>query len=84
MILNRHPASVPGVWSLSFFWRVSHFDMVFPGQRGELPPIFTGRQKPWNTGMSRLKLPIGIQTYSEIRTGGYAYVDKSHFIVALA
>ena len=34
--------------------------------------------------MSRLKLPIGIQTYSEIRTGGYAYVDKSHFIVALA
>ena len=34
--------------------------------------------------MSRLKLPIGIQTFSEIRTGGYAYVDKSRFIETLA
>ena len=34
--------------------------------------------------MRKLKLPIGIQTFSEIRTGGYAYVDKSRFIEALA
>jgi len=34
--------------------------------------------------MGKLKLPIGIQTFSEIRTGGYAYVDKSAFIAKLA
>ena len=32
----------------------------------------------------KLKLPIGIQTFSEIRTDSYAYVDKSRFIAALA
>lgn len=26
------------------------------------------------------KLPIGIQSFSEMRTGGYAYVDKTGFI----
>ena len=30
------------------------------------------------------KLPIGMQTFSEIRTRGYAYVDKSPFIASLA
>jgi len=30
--------------------------------------------------MSLPKLPIGIQSFSEMRTGGYAYVDKTGFI----
>ncbi|MBN1167777.1 MAG: ATP-binding protein [Methanospirillaceae archaeon] len=30
--------------------------------------------------MCPLKLPIGVQSFSEMRTGGYAYVDKTWFI----
>ncbi|WP_214036880.1 AAA family ATPase, partial [Methanospirillum sp.] len=30
-----------------------------------------------------LKLPIGIQSFSEIRTSGYAYVDKTPYIASL-
>ena len=29
----------------------------------------------------RLKLPIGIQTFSELRTDGYVYVDKTKYLV---
>ena len=29
------------------------------------------------------KYPIGFQDFSEIRTGGYVYVDKTPFIEAL-
>lgn len=29
--------------------------------------------------MNRQRLPIGIQTFREIREDGYYYVDKSHF-----
>lgn len=32
------------------------------------------------SNMSLPKLPIGIQAFSEMRTGGYAYVDKTRFI----
>ncbi len=32
----------------------------------------------------RLKLPIGIQSFKEIRTGGYYYVDKTQFVKKLA
>lgn len=35
------------------------------------------------TGKNRLKLPIGIQTFSEIREGGYYYVDKTPDIETL-
>ena len=31
----------------------------------------------------RLKLPIGIQTFEEIRTEGYVYVDKTQYLVNL-
>ncbi|NCC24738.1 MAG: hypothetical protein EOM25_05990 [Deltaproteobacteria bacterium] len=34
--------------------------------------------------MTRKKLPIGVQTFSEIRQGGYYYVDKSGYAVDLA
>ncbi|MBZ4686347.1 MAG: hypothetical protein JG774_2092 [Desulfomicrobiaceae bacterium] len=34
--------------------------------------------------MTRKKLPIGIQTFSEIRREGYYYVDKTPFVSALA
>lgn len=34
--------------------------------------------------MSHLKLPIGIQSFQEIRTKGYAYVDKTPFVSLLA
>ena len=34
--------------------------------------------------MSDQKLPIGIQSFVEIRTGGYVYVDKTSFISSLA
>ena len=34
--------------------------------------------------MARLKLPIGIQSFSELRLGGYAYVDKTPFIPVMA
>ncbi|MBC7356849.1 MAG: AAA family ATPase, partial [Desulfomicrobiaceae bacterium] len=34
--------------------------------------------------MLRKKLPIGIQTFSEIRREGYYYVDKTPFVAALA
>ncbi len=30
--------------------------------------------------MSKIKYPIGIQSFSEIRNGGYIYVDKTEFI----
>jgi len=33
--------------------------------------------------MSRLKLPIGIQSFSSLREGGYTYVDKTAFIANL-
>jgi hypothetical protein len=33
--------------------------------------------------MASLKLPIGIQSFSEIRTGGYAYVDKTPYVASL-
>lgn len=33
--------------------------------------------------MPPLRLPIGIQSFSELRNGGYAYVDKTRFIVRL-
>ena len=31
----------------------------------------------------RLKLPIGIQTFERLRTEGYVYVDKTHYLVNL-
>ena len=31
----------------------------------------------------RLKLPIGIQTFEELRTDGYVYVDKTRYLVEL-
>ena len=34
--------------------------------------------------MRKLKLPIGIQTFEKMRNEGYAYVDKTRFIAALA
>ncbi|MEJ5243201.1 MAG: AAA family ATPase, partial [Desulfomicrobiaceae bacterium] len=34
--------------------------------------------------MTRKKLPIGIQTFAEIRREGYYYVDKTPFVAALA
>ncbi|HOL40896.1 MAG TPA: AAA family ATPase, partial [Methanospirillum sp.] len=33
--------------------------------------------------MTDLKLPIGIQSFVEIRTGGYVYVDKTPFLHSL-
>ena len=33
--------------------------------------------------MSPDKLPIGIQSFTEIRTRGYAYVDKTAFVASL-
>lgn len=36
------------------------------------------------TNASRRKLPIGIQTISDIREGDYYYVDKTRFIEQLA
>lgn len=33
--------------------------------------------------MTQRKLPIGIQSFQEIRTGGYAYVDKTPYIASL-
>ena len=35
------------------------------------------------TAQRRLKLPIGIQTFSHIREGGYYYVDKTPYIERL-
>lgn len=34
--------------------------------------------------MERKKLPIGIQTFAEIRREGYYYVDKTPFVAKLA
>ena len=34
--------------------------------------------------MNRKKLPIGIQTFSEIRSEGYYYADKTAFCLKLA
>lgn len=34
--------------------------------------------------MALLKLPIGIQTFSEIRTEGYIYIDKTSYLCDLA
>ena len=31
----------------------------------------------------RLKLPIGIPTFEELRTEGYVYVDKTKYLVEL-
>ena len=31
----------------------------------------------------RLKLPIGVQTFEKLRVGGYAYVDKTKYLVEL-
>jgi len=31
----------------------------------------------------RLKLPIGLQTFEELRTEGYLYVDKTKFLVEM-
>ena len=31
-----------------------------------------------------LKYPIGVQTFEEIRTGGYVYVDKTEYVFRLA
>ena len=28
-----------------------------------------------------LKYPIGVQTFEEIRTGGYVYVDKTEYVL---
>jgi hypothetical protein len=33
--------------------------------------------------MTQRKLPIGIQSFQEIRAGGYAYVDKTPYIASL-
>ena len=33
--------------------------------------------------MERLKLPVGIQRFEEIRKGGYMYVDKTNFLVEM-
>lgn len=33
--------------------------------------------------MSKVKYPIGIQTFSEIRNDGYLYVDKTKYIYDL-
>lgn len=33
---------------------------------------------------AKLKFPIGIQTFSKIRTGGYLYIDKTRYIKKLA
>ena len=33
--------------------------------------------------MSLPKLPIGVQSFEKMRTGGYAYVDKTRFISEL-
>lgn len=33
--------------------------------------------------MARLKYPIGIQTFEEIRTGGWAYADKTQYVYEL-
>ncbi|CAK0743729.1 hypothetical protein CCP4SC76_1390010 [Gammaproteobacteria bacterium] len=34
--------------------------------------------------MTRRKLPIGVQTFAKIISGGYYYVDKTHLILRLA
>ena len=34
--------------------------------------------------MLMLKYPIGIQTFEEIRMGGYVYVDKTEHVFRLA
>ncbi len=34
--------------------------------------------------MNRKKLPIGVQTFSEIRRENYYYVDKTHFLLDAA
>ncbi len=36
-----------------------------------------------NTLSSQKKLPIGIQTFREIREGNYYYVDKTFFALKL-
>ncbi len=35
-----------------------------------------------NSSMKKLlKLPIGIQTFSDIRENGYVYVDKTEYLI---
>ena len=36
-----------------------------------------------NVTGKRLRYPVGIQTFSEIRTNGYVYVDKTPYIYDL-
>lgn len=33
---------------------------------------------------TRIKYPIGVQSFEEIRNGGYIYVDKTKFVYDLA
>ena len=52
-----------------------HFLLSVHNERQQMP---TARDAPPPPGAGeRRKLPIGIQTFSEIRTGGYYYVDKT-------
>lgn len=37
-----------------------------------------------NMTAKRLRCPVGIQTFSEVRTNGYVYVDKTSYIYDLA
>ncbi|MFZ4617188.1 MAG: AAA family ATPase [Rectinemataceae bacterium] len=34
--------------------------------------------------MQSAKLPIGIQSFEKLRTGGYVYIDKTPFIARMA
>ena len=45
--------------------------------------IFGSDPKVFNPNMIRKKLPIGIQTFREIREEGHYYVDKSDHAVRL-
>ncbi|MCX8042211.1 MAG: AAA family ATPase, partial [Thermodesulfobacteriaceae bacterium] len=38
---------------------------------------------PYSIIIKIMKLPIGIQSFEEIRTGGYYYVDKTPFVAKL-
>jgi len=35
----------------------------------------------WKMENQKLKLPIGIQTFEELRTDGYVYIDKTQYLV---
>jgi Predicted AAA-ATPase len=34
--------------------------------------------------MIKRKYPVGLQDFSEVRTGNYVYVDKTHFVEQVA